>query len=276
MCRVLLVSRSGYYDWRTREPSARRLRREALANAVDQSFKDSKRIYGYRKVHQDLIEDYELACAVETVRSIMRERGLRAQMPRRFVTTTDSNHTLPVADNVLERDFQAQRPNEKWVSDITYIRTQEGWLYLAAVMDLYNRGIVGWSVSGTINAELACEALHSALRQRCPGPGLLHHSDQGSQYASEAFREILEHQGIQCSMSRKANCWDNACMERFFGSLKGEWIGDTIYKNHEEATMAIFEYIEMFYNTKRRHAALGYKTPAQYEKVANAHGKHAA
>lgn len=276
MCRVLKVSSSGYYAWLHRKPSQRQCRRDALKGAVAQAHQASKRIYGYRKVHKDVVEEPALLCCEETVRTVMRELGLRAKTKRKYVVTTDSAHQFPVADNVLNRAFEPDGPNEKWVADITYVRTHEGWLYLAAVMDLFGRRIVGWATSKHIDTELVSTALHHAIQQRSPGPGLLHHSDRGSQYASDAFQEQLDLLGITCSMSRKGNCWDNACMERFFRSLKGEWIGDTNYPNREMATAAIFEYIEMFYNTKRRHAALGYLTPVQYEALGQGHGKIAA
>jgi transposase InsO family protein len=276
MCRVLQVSASGYYAFLERKPSARRLRREVLGKAVVRAHKASKGIYGYRKVHQDLLEEGEEKCCAETVRMRMKEKGLRAKRSRKFTVTTDSAHALPVAENILGRNFSPERPNEKWAADITYIRTYEGWSYLAAVMDLYSRRIVGWSMSKRIDAQLVSAALHNAIRKREPGPGLLHHSDRGVQYASTTFQSLLDLFGITCSMSRKGNCWDNACMERFFASLKGEWIDDTIYPSHEAATTAVFEYIETFYNTKRRHAALGYKTPALYEANLLKHDKHAA
>jgi len=276
MCRVLEVSASGYYDWRTRKPSAREVRHELLSDAVETFHEDSKRIYGYRKVHQDIAHAFEEPCCEETVRIIMKDKGLRAKYTRKFAVTTDSNHTEPVAENILNRAFDAQNPNVKWVADITYLPTHEGWTYLAAVMDLCGRRIVGWATSRHINTALVSEALHNAIRERKPGPGLLHHSDRGVQYASRDYQKTLHLFDITCSMSRKGNCWDNACMERFFRSLKSEWTGDTIYQNHQEATAAVFQYIETFYNTKRRHAALDYKTPAQYQNEIQQNDKQAA
>jgi len=276
MCKVLEVSCSGYYAWGARGPSAQQVRRESLEQAVQEAHRASKRIYGYRKVHQDVIETHGQPCCQEPVRKIMQAKGLSAMRKKRFVVTTESGHGLPVAANLLARNFEPQGPNEKWVADITYIATREGWLYLAAVMDLFGRRIVGWATSATIDATLVIDALNMAIRQRCPASDLLHHSDRGSQYASAAFRELLNLHGITASMSRKGNCWDNACMERFFGSLKGEWLADTIFPDRQTATLAVFEYIETFYNTKRRHASLGYRTPAQYESVALEHDKCAA
>lgn len=276
MCKVLDVSCSGYYAWRGRGPNARRNRRHSLEQAVQEAHRASNRVYGYRKVHLDVVEIHGQPCCPETVRKIMQDKGLSATRRKRFVVTTESGHGLPVAANLLARDFEPQGPNQKWVADITYIATQEGWLYLAAVMDLFGRRIVGWATSSAIDTTLVIDALNMALRRRCPGPELLHHSDRGSQYASAAFRELLDLHGVTASMSRKGNCWDNACMERFFGSLKGEWLGDTIFPDRQAATLAVFEYIESFYNTKRRHASLGYLTPVQYESAARDHGKRAA
>lgn len=276
MCGVLEVSASGYYAWRDRDASSRARRHETLGEAVSQAHASSRSIYGYRKVHKDVVEEHGQACCEETVRVIMREKGLRAKRKRRFVATTDSDHTMPVAHNLLDRDFEPERPNQKWVADITYIPTHEGWLYLSAVMDLYGRRVVGWNTSAHIDTDLVTDAFHAAVRARRPASGLLHHSDRGSQYASDTFQSLLTFFGIRCSMSRKGNCWDNACMERFFCSLKTEWIGDTIYPTREAATTAVFEYIETFYNTKRRHASLGYKTPAQYEAQAHSQAQHAA
>lgn len=267
MCRVLEVSTSGYYDWLRRKPSRQSLRRQELIEAITESYEASWGIYGHRKVHQDLVQDYRLECCVETVRKLMREQGMRGKQRRNFVVTTDSGHGLTTQDNKLARDFGSQAPNEKWVADITYLRTREGWLYLAVVLDLFSRAIVGWAASAAIDANLVCQALSAAVRQRCPGPGLLHHSDQGSQYASEDFQDLMELYGIVCSMSRRGNCWDNACAERFFCSLKTEWVEDKVYPDRVAAETAVFQYIEMFYNTRRRHAALGYKTPAQFEQA---------
>ena len=178
---------------------------------------------------------------------------------------TDSNHTMPVAENILNRDFKTDAPNPKCVADITYIPTHQGWTYLATVMDLYARRIVGWATSKRIDTALISEALHKAVKDRQPGKGLLHHSDRGSQYASKSYRKTLNLFQMKCSMSRKGNCWDNAPMERFFSSLKSEWLRDKIFPTHEAATTAIFEYIETFYNPRRRHQALGYQSPIQYE-----------
>jgi len=265
LCRVLQVSRSGYYAWCRRPPSARAQRRQEIARAAQRSHGDSHGTYGYRRVHRDLIEDHQIACCRETVRHVMGDLGLRGRHKRRFVKTTDSNHDEPIATNRLQRDFAATRPNQKWLADITYIRLVEGWLYLAVVLDCFSRRIVGWSLSRTIDASLVCAALEMALRRRCPQDDLVHHSDRGVQYASQAFRDLLTREGLTMSMSRKGDPWDNAMMESFFGSLKTEWI-DSDYATEEQARREVFKYIEMFYNPTRRHSALGYLSPAEYER----------
>jgi len=265
MCRVLAVSASGYYAWLEREPSAvGRQRTQQMDQAVTRSFWDSDQSYGYRKVWEDL-EAASITCCQETVRRAMRRLGLCAQRKRRFVVTTDSDHGYAVADNVLNRDFDADAPNQKWVADITYIPTQEGWLYLAAILDLFSRKVVGWAMSERIDEALVTAALNRAIRQRRPGPGLLHHSDRGSQYAADGYQRLLENRGMVCSMSRKGNCWDNAVMERFFGSLKTERVYRKEYKTRAEAKKDLFVYIEWFYNAARRHAALDYQTPNAVE-----------
>ena len=195
----------------------------------------------------------------------MSDLGLYGKPKRRFVTTTDSNHNEPVAGNLLQRDFTATRPNQKWLADITYIRMAQGWLYLAVILDCFSRRIVGWSLSRNIDADLVCDALAMALLQRCPEGDLVHHSDRGVQYASQKLRERLAQHDVTMSMSRKGDPWDNAMMESFFGSLKTEWIA-TGYDTEEEARMEVFKYIEMFYNPTRRHSALGYVSPAEYER----------
>jgi transposase InsO family protein len=269
------VSRSGYYDWSRRKPSARQQRRARIAKAAEQFHLRSHRVYGYRKVHQDICaEAPDLACHCETVRRVMREVGLRSRVKRRFVATTDSGHAKPVAENVLARDFNASGPDEKWSADITYISTREGWLYLAVVLDLWSRRVVGWSMSERIDTTLVQNAMSSALEGRCPTADLLHHSDRGVQYASDDFQRLLAQHGITCSMSRKGDCWDNAPTESFFGKLKAEWLQGTVFETGKAARQAVFEYIEMFYNRVRRHAALGYVSPAEFEACAK--GKRAA
>ena len=265
MCRVLNVSTGGYYAWKKREPSVQQQRREKFTDAVETSHEDSKGAYGYRKIHEDIVEGFDVPCCLETVRRIMKDKGLRSTRGRKFVVTTDSNHTMPVAENILDRNFEADAPNEKWVTDITFIPTHQGWTYLATVMDLFARRIVGWATSTRIDTALISEALHKAIKERPPEEGLLHHSDRGSQYASKGYRKTLKLFKMKCSMSRKGNCWDHAPMERFFSSLKSEWLRDKMFPTHEAATTAIFEYLETFYNPKRRHQTLGYQSPIQYE-----------
>jgi putative transposase len=265
LCQVLQVARSGYYAWCRREPSATAQRRIQIAQAAQQSHGDSHGTYGYRRVHRDLIEDYEIACCRETVRQVMAELGLCGRHKRRFVKTTDSNHAEPVAANRLQRDFTATRPDQKWLADITYIRLAEGWLYLAVILDCFSRRIVGWSLSRAIDADLVCVALEMALSRRCPSGDLVHHSDRGVQYASRPLRKRLAGAGLTMSMSRKGDPWDNAMIESFFGSLKTEWIARG-YATEAEARMEVFKYIEMFYNPTRRHSALGYLSPAEYER----------
>ena len=265
LCRVLQVSTRGYYDGLKRAPSPQRQRRNAIGQAAAQSYFESHRIYGYRKVWEDLAEQ-QIACCEETVRRALQELGLFSRIQRQFVVTTDSNHSYPIAENILDRDFTATAPNQKWLTDITYILTREGWLYLAAVLDVYSRKVVGWSTSEWIDTELVKSALRMATTQRLPEPGLLHHSDRGSQYASDAYQQALDDLEMVCSMSRQGDCWDNAMMESFFGSLKTEWVYHEDYQTREEAKQSLFKYIEMFYNRQRRHAALGYVSPVEFER----------
>lgn len=265
MCQLLAVSRSGYYQHLRSAPSPRKERHVALEKEVLHFYTRSMGIYGYRKVAEDIRQEGENHCCAETVRRIMRENRLSAKVRHKFVVTTQSKHSLPVAENILERDFTSDAPNRKWVADITYIRTSEGWLYLSGVMDLYSRRIVGWASSERPDAELAVSALNMAIQDRRPAKGLLHHSDRGVQYASYAYRAILKRCGMVCSMSRKGNCWDNAGKESFFGKLKAEWIRGKIFSTREEAHREIARYIEVFYNRQRRHAALGYVSPVDFE-----------
>ena len=266
MCRVLKASTSGYYDSLKRNPCSQQIRRRSIAQAAAHSYFESNRIYGYRKVYQDLQEE-NIICCRETVRRIMRNIGLYSRIKRKFVVTTDSNHTLKIAENLLGRDFTAKSVNQKWAADITYIPTKLGWLYLAVVMDLFSRRIVGWAMSENIDSKLVQSAMKMAILHRDPDTGLIHHSDRGVQYAAEDFQDLLDDNKVVCSMSRKGNCWDNACVESFFGSLKNEWVKGKIYETYEDGEKDIFKYIEVFYNRKRRHASLGYVSPAVYEEM---------
>ena len=275
MCKVLKVSDSGYYGNLVRPTSASSQRRRNIAQAAARFYFESERIYGYRKVCEDL-HHINIDCCGETVRRIMRQIGLFSRVKRKFVVTTDSNHNMAVADNLLARDFRADAANQKWAADITYVPTGQGWLYFAAVMDLFSRRVVGWSLSEQIDSKLAADALRMAISQRKPQAGLLHHSDRGVQYACDNFQDLLNDNGIICSMSRKGNCWDNACIESFFGSFKTEWMAGKKYVSFEEAKKDVFKYVEMFYNHKRRHASLGYVSPAEYEELSENERKQVA
>lgn len=261
-CRVLAVSRAGYYQHLQRGPSEA----DRVATVqIKTAFAAGHHSYGSRRLCQAL-RAQGVPLGRYRVRRLMREAALRPVWKRKFVHTTDSKHALPVADNVLDRQFDATAPNRAWVSDITYVRTGQGWLYLAAVMDLFSRKIVGWAMAPAMPTELVASALRMALQQRRPLPGLLLHSDRGSQYASRDYQALLEQHGIVCSMSRKGNCWDNAVMERFFLNLKMERVWQRTYTNHDEAQRDITNYIVSFYNCTRLHSTLGYLPPAAYER----------
>jgi transposase InsO family protein len=266
MCRVLRVSPGGYYDWRGRPKSSRAARHDALVAAIKVVHGEVKARYGSPRVHAELVARGE-PCCVNTVARLMRREGIAAKTKRTFRCTTDSNHDRPVAENVLDRQFEPEAPNQAWTADITYVATGEGWLYLAVVEDLYSRQIVGWSMSSRIDSRLVVDALEMALARRLPGEGLVAHSDRGSQYASEHYQGLLADHGITCSMSRRANCWDNAPMESFFASLKKELTHGEIFATRGEARASIFEYIEVFFNRIRRHSSLGYISPAEYERA---------
>ena len=266
MCRVLEVSTGGYYEWRRRPPSARQERSEALAAQIKVIHQEVKARYGSPRIHAELVARGE-PCCVNTVAKLMRQLGVAAKTRRKFRCTTDSNHDHPIAENVVDREFEPEAPNQVWTADITYIPTREGWLYLAAVEDLYSRQVVGWSMSERIDSRLVVDALEMAVSRRLPGEGLVAHSDRGSQYASEHYRRLLAGHEITCSMSRRANCWDNAPMESFFASLKKELVHDEDYATRAEARSSIFEYIEVFYNRVRRHSSLGYRSPVEYERA---------
>ncbi len=265
MCRVLQVSRSGYYAWRQRPVSRREMANQKLTQQIEAIHQQSRQTYGSPRIQAELA-DQGVKCGQNRVARLMRQAELRAKQERQFkVTTTDSAHNYPIAPNLLEQDFQASRPNEKWLADITYIATAEGWLYLAAVMDLYSRRIVGWAMGDTLERWLPLAALQMALDSRQPPPGLLHHSDRGSQYASDDYQTVLTKYQMQGSMSRTGNCYDNAPMESFFGTLKTELVYHCHYATRAEAKTAIFEYIEVFYNRFRRHSALDYQSPVAFE-----------
>jgi putative transposase len=267
MCRVLDVSPGGYYDWRGRPVSPRAQRLVPLVQAIRAIHRDVKARYGSPRMHAELVATGK-PCSRRTVAKLTRRHGISTKTGRKFCVTTDSNHDHPVAENILNRQFEPTAADRAWTADITYIPTGEGWLYLAAVEDLHSRKIVGWSMSSKIDSRLVVDALGMAVSQRLPGAGLVAHSDRGSQYASEHCQGLLTRHGIICSMSRRANCWDNAPMESFFASLKKELVHGETYATKEEARASIFEYIEVFYNRVRRHSSLGYKSPTEYERAA--------
>ncbi len=264
MCRLLEVRRSTYYAWRGRPESRRAQEDRRLVFAIQLAHKASDRTYGSPRVHQDLQVE-GIRCGRKRVARLMRENGIRAKQARRFKATTDSVHTEPVAPNLLDRQFAVDRPDRVWTADITYIWTRAGWVYLAVMLDLCSRRVVGWSMSNRIDAQLTLRALRTALGSRKPPPGLLHHSDRGSQYACSDYQDVLDEHGIVCSMSRKGNVWDNAVSESFFKTLKGERVNDRDYWTRQEAQTNICDYIERFYNRTRRHSYLGYVSPVEYE-----------
>lgn len=264
MCRVLEVSTSGYYAWRGRPESQRRQANQELTERIRAAHKRGRGTYGSPRVYREWIAQ-GVACSLNRVARLMRAAGLRGRRRPKFRRTTDSRHELPVADNQLARSFTVEALNQVWTADLTYIWTAEGWLYLAVVMDLCSRRIVGWAIGSRMRTSLVLAALEMALLRGRPPAGLLHHSDRGSQYASRAYRAKLARHGIVASMSRKGDCWDNVPTESFFSTLKGELIHDTIYLTRAAARQAVFEYIEVFYNRIRRHSALDYVSPAEFE-----------
>lgn len=269
MCQVLNVTRSGYYAWRDRPASARAQRRDALIERIRQVHDESRRTYGSPRVAVEL-KDQGLSVSENTVARYMRAARIAVTPAKRFQPrTTDSDHPHPIAPNVLDRDFTATAPDQKWACDLTYVWTDEGWLYLSVVLDLFSRKVVGWNMSEDLKAQGVAEALTMALTRRKPDAGLVHHSDRGVQYACEAYQSLLEERGIQCSMSGVGNCYDNAAMESFFGTLKTELVYHEHYATHEQARRSIFEYIEVFYNRQRRHSSLGYRSPVAFEASLN-------
>jgi len=264
MCGALSVSTSGFYAWLSRPTSEQERRRQALLAEIRAVHAEFKQRYGSPRIHKEL-QARGIDCNVNTVAKLMHDDGIRAKTARKFKVTTDSKHTRPVADNWLERQFNPSKPNEVWLADITYLWTREGWLYLAAVEDLFSRMVVGWSMAEHMESRLVVDALEMAIARRLPQQGLLTHSDRGSQYASEHYQTVLLRHGIECSMSGKGQCWDNAPMESFFASLKKELVHDEDYHTRQQARSSIFEYIEPFYNHKRRHSALGYLSPVAFE-----------
>jgi putative transposase len=267
MCQVLSVSRSGYYAWLRRSESRRSQKNRRLLIDIKAVYRASRQNYGSPRVYEAL-RAQGILCSVNRVARLMRVEGIRAKRRRRFrPRTTDSTHVHPVAANLLDRKFQVDGADRVWMADITYIATQEGWLYLAVIIDLYSRFVVGWSMSARITSQLTIDALTMALQRRRPGPALVHHSDRGSQYASGDYRIVLQKHKIISSMSRKGNCYDHAPVESFFGTLKTELVHHRRYRSRAEAKADIFDYLEIFYNRQRLHSSLGYKSPAAFERL---------
>jgi transposase InsO family protein len=264
LCEAMNVSRSGYYEFLQRPESHRSQEGRRLSPIIQEIFDNNRQTYGYRRVKNELLERGEI-CGNHRVVSLMKKLKLKAVARRKYRVTTDSNHAYPVYENVLNRQFHPHKINESWTSDITYIATGEGWLYLAVVMDLYSRCIVGWSMNQKMTEDLVKDALRMALFRRKITSPLLLHSDRGSQYASLGYQELLADHKITCSMSRKGNCWDNAPMESFFRTLKIECVYRHAFKTRDEATLNIFDYIETFYNRQRKHSVLNYRSPINYE-----------
>ena len=266
MCDALSVSPSGFYVWRSRPESPRKTANRELLADIRRVHADHRGRYGAPRIHAELRAEGRIVSR-KRVERVMRRHGIRAHAPRRYrVCTTDSKHSLPVAANLLDRNFAAEKPDQIWLADITYIPTGEGWLYLAVILDLFTRKVVGWAMREHMRAELTIAALTMAIQRRRPGPGLMHHSDRGSQYAAGDYRKILQAAAITQSMSRKANCWDNAPMESFFGTLKTELVHQGNYPDREAARRDLFAYIEGYYNRRRIHSAIGYITPEQADR----------
>jgi transposase InsO family protein len=268
ICRVLKVSYSGFFAWLKRPVSKRRRRQEELLDKIKAAFMENRGLYGSPRLYRAMQIDGQIVCR-NTVAKLMRQAKIRAKSRRRFAPrTTNSMHQQPVANNLLDRNFTAPAANRKWTTDITYVPTQEGWLYLAGVMDLFSRKIVGWSMADHMKTELVNDALQMALQRRRPQAGLLHHSDRGVQYASDEYQKVLAERKIAASMSGKGDCWDNAVMESFWATLKTELVHLEEYPTRQAARASIFEYIETFYNRKRLHSSLGYVSPEMFEAAA--------
>ncbi len=266
MCGIFRVSSSGFYDWLQRDCSQNRLANDNLDCNIINIYQQHKKRYGSPRIHKELVESGKVLSRQRVARRMQR-LGLRAVQSRKFKVTTDSNHDKPVAENMLQQDFHANHPNQKWVADITYIPTKEGWLYLSVVMDLYSRAVIGWSMGKYIDKQLVCSALTMALFRRKFPKGVIVHSDRGSQYCSTQYQNMLLNNALKCSMSGKGCCYDNAAMESFFHSLKVELVHRINYKTRMEAKNDIFQYIETYYNLKRRHSANDFQAPFVFEKM---------
>lgn len=266
LCRVMKVASSGYYAWLASGKTKRQKENEKLIPLILEISRESDRTYGERRIAEAL-NAHGIPCGRVRAATLMRLAGVSVKRKKKFRVTTDSRHKLPVAPNLLNRDFEVAEPNSVWVSDITYVWTREGWLYLATVLDLFSRQVVGWAMSNRITQELVMDAFTMALWRRRPSPGLILHSDRGSQYCGQAFQQLLKNSGAISSMSRKGDCWDNAVAESFFGTLKTERVSWRSYQTREEAKRDIVDYLEMFYNSRRLHSYLGYVSPRQFEEM---------
>lgn len=267
MCKVLGVSKSGYCKWLNSEPSKRAVENKKITDQIRDIHQESKQTYGSPRITQQLRAE-GIQVSRPRVARLMQQAKIRSKVKRKFVATTDSKHTHPVAENLLNRQFEPGQTDQIWVSDLTYIRTAEGWLYLTVIIDLCCRKVIGWALSKSLDAESTCiAAWNMAVGQQAPQPGLIFHSDRGIQYACTEFRQLLKQHKVQQSMSRRANCWDNAVAESFFKSLKVEWLYGKRFANRAQAQLTVFEYIETWYNTRRRHSALGYMTPTEFEQL---------
>ena len=265
LCQTFDISRSGYYDWLRRAPSQHQLEDARLTVKIKDSHKNSRECYGSRRIQDDLRDDGDAVSKARVLR-LMKQEGLCSRHVKKFKATTDSNHDFAISPNLLQREFTVNQPDRVYVSDITYIWTSQGWLYLAVTIDLFSRLVVGWSLSNRMFASLVTDAFNMAIRKRSPAPGLIHHSDRGVQYASDAFQQILSVKGYRGSMSRRGDCWDNAVAESFFKTLKAELIYHCRYQTRDEARLEIFDYIEVYYNRQRKHSTNGYLSPVNYEK----------
>lgn len=263
MCRVLKVSESGYHAWRQRPPTDRQQQNARLETEILAAHRRTRETYGAERLHDEL-NDHGIHTTLYRVRQLRRKLGLRCKQKRKFKVTTDSRHKFPVAPNILDRQFEAGRPNQAWVSDITYIPTGEGWLYLAGLRDLFNGELVGYAMNERMSQNLVMQAFFRAVAAKRPDKGLIHHSDRGSQYCAHAYQKLLRQFGMTASMSRKGNCWDNAPMESFWGTLKNELVHHCQFETRAEAKQKISEYIEVFYNRQRKQARLGYLSPAAF------------
>lgn len=267
ICPLLNVSRRGYQSWRNRTPRQRQLADDILSQRLIQLHHDSRGTYGIRRLQSDLQDEHRFH-GKSRISRLMKQTGLKAANQTRYKVTTNSQHDYPIAPNLLNREFTPAEADVAWATDITYIRTEEGWLYLATVIDLYSRRIIGWSLSNRLKTQVVIDALEMAIKQRKPTREVIAHSDRGSQYASHRYRDVLKDNGLRCSMSGKGCCYDNAVMESFYHTLKTELMRGKAFVSREQAMNAIFDYIEVFYNRRRKHSTLGYQTPVGYEMAA--------